>query len=75
MKYLSRFKNKIVGVYTACMFAMFAPFAFAGGGGGVDTSSILAVFDEYKAAAITLLIAFIVVLWALRATGLLKPRS
>lgn len=74
MKYLSRFKNKMAGIYTACMLALFAPFAYAGAS-GVDTSSILAVFDEYKTAAITLLIAFIVVLWALRATGLLKPRS
>lgn len=49
--------------------------AFAGGGGGVDTSSIESKMDEYGAAAVALAIAFAVILWGLRASGLLKPRG
>lgn len=73
-KFLARSKNKVAGIFTACMLAMYAPFAFAGAP-TIDTSSITALFDDYKVAAVGLLIAFVVVLWALRATGLLKPRG
>lgn len=40
---------------------------------GPDTSSITGEFDMYKVAAVGLVIAFCVVLWAKRGAGLLKP--
>jgi len=39
-----------------------------------DTTSILDEFSTYKVAVIGLVIAFAVVLWAIRAANLLKPR-
>lgn len=42
--------------------------------GGPDVSAIEAEFDTYKVAVVGLVIAFAVVLWAVRAAGLLKPR-
>lgn len=41
---------------------------------GPDVSSIEAEFDTYKAAVVGLVIAFAVVLWAIKGAGLLKPR-
>lgn len=41
---------------------------------GPDVSAIEAEFDTYKVAVVGLVIAFAVVLWAIKATGLLKPR-
>ena len=40
-----------------------------------DVSDIEAEFDTYKVAVIGLVIGFAVVLWAIRAAGLLKPRG
>ena len=39
-----------------------------------DVSAIEAEFDTYKVAVVGLVIAFAVVLWSIKATGLLKPR-
>lgn len=49
--------------------ALVAP-AFA----AVDTAAIESEFSEYKTAVVGLVIAFAVVLWAIRGAGLLKPR-
>ncbi len=40
-----------------------------------DTSEIEAKFVAYGAAAVTLVIAFAVVLWGVRGAGLLKPKG
>lgn len=42
---------------------------------GPDTSAIESEFNTYKLAVVGLVIAFAVVLWAIRAAGLLKPRG
>ena len=39
-----------------------------------DVSAIQTEFDTYKVAVVGLVIAFAVVLWAIKAAGLLKPR-
>lgn len=41
---------------------------------GPDVSSIQSEFDTYKTAVVGLVIAFAVVLWAIKGAGLLKPR-
>lgn len=41
---------------------------------GPDVSAIESEFDTYKVAVVGLVIAFAVVLWAIKASGLLKPR-
>lgn len=41
---------------------------------GPDVSAIIAEFNLYKVAVVGLVIAFAVVLWAIRGAGLLKPR-
>lgn len=40
---------------------------------GPDVSAITGEFDTYKVAAVGLIIAFAVVLWAKRGAGLLRP--
>lgn len=42
---------------------------------GPDVSGIEAELDTYKTAVIALVISFAVVLWAIKAAGLLKPRG
>lgn len=42
---------------------------------GPDTGDIESKMTEYGAAAVALVIAFAVVLWGMRAAGLLKPRG
>lgn len=64
-------KHQAAAVGTTLMVA--AGTAMAGGGGGPDTSAIEGEFTLYKAAAVGLIIAFCVVLWAKRGAGLLKP--
>lgn len=39
-----------------------------------DTSGIEATFDAYKLSVVSLVVAFAVVLWSIRAAGLLQPR-
>lgn len=68
-------KNRIKAGAIAASVALVSAPAFASGGTGVDTSSIEAVFDEYKGIAVGLLIAYIVVRWTLKATGLLQPKG
>ncbi len=41
---------------------------------GPDVSAIESEFATYKIAVVGLVIAFAVVLWAIKASGLLKPR-
>lgn len=41
---------------------------------GPDLSSIEAEFTQYKVAVVGLVIAFAVVLWAIKGAGLAKPR-
>ncbi|MFT4178274.1 MAG: hypothetical protein QM612_02245 [Thermomonas sp.] len=41
---------------------------------GPDVSSIESEFSTYKVAVVGLVIAFAVVLWAIKGAGLLKPR-
>ena len=50
-----------------------SPFA-AMAQGAPDLSAIEGELDGYKAAVVGLVIAFAVVLWAIRAAGLAKPR-
>lgn len=52
-----------------------APMAFASGGSGADLSPAITAMNEYKEEALVAILALIVILWTLRATGVLKPRS
>jgi len=76
MKMLQTVKTKVSHAQAAVflMFMSLVPgFAFAQST-PPDTSGILAEFSTYKVAVIGLVIAFAVVLWAIRAANLLKPR-
>lgn len=42
--------------------------------GGPDLSAITTEINQYKTAVVALVIAFAVVLWAIKAAGLAKPR-
>lgn len=66
------YANATAKVGTASLIAFSSLPAFAQS--GPDVSAIEAEFDTYKVAVIGLVIAFAVVLWAIKATGLLKPR-
>lgn len=55
---------------TALMLSPMAAFAQS----GPNVSAIEAEFSTYKVAVVGLVIAFAVVLWAIRGAGLLKPR-
>ncbi|MCP3047887.1 hypothetical protein K6X13_12405 [Xanthomonas euvesicatoria pv. allii] len=50
-----------------------APFAFAQTAGGIGTT-VSTLVDTYKEEALIAIMAMIVVLWTLKATGVLKPR-
>lgn len=69
---LHRTKAKIghLALVGSTALATFPAFA----GGGPDTSSITTELGTYKTAVIALVIAFCVVLWAIKGAGLLKPR-
>jgi hypothetical protein len=68
-----KFENNKARAYSlmggAMALAPLAAFAQA-----PDTSGIEAQFDLYKVAVVGLVIAFAVVLWAIRGAGLLRPR-
>ncbi|MEJ2790630.1 MULTISPECIES: hypothetical protein [unclassified Pseudoxanthomonas] len=64
-------KTRAVAVGTLLMVS--AGTALAGGGGGVDTSSITAEMVAYGAAVVVLAIAFATVLWTKRGANLLRP--
>lgn len=68
-------KARLSAMFAALFAVAAAPMAFAGGGGTGHLSGITAIFDEYGAEAVAVTIAFIVILWTLRATGLLKPKG
>lgn len=68
-------KARLSALYAALFAMAAAPMAFAGGGGTGHLSGITAIFDEYAAEAVGALVAFAVILWTLKATGLLKPRG
>ena len=57
-------------VGTAIALSPFAAMAQT----GPDLSAIESEVDGYKTAVVALVIAFAVVLWAIRAAGLAKPR-
>lgn len=63
----------MLSTVTLSALAFMAGPAFAGGG-GPDLSSIVTEINAYKTAVVALVIAFAVVLWAIRAAGLAKPR-
>lgn len=80
MKSLTKFYNRgsasVKTMWAAVLMfaitAMAAVPAFAQT--GPDVSAIESEFDTYKVAVVGLVIAFAVVLWAIKASGLLKPR-
>ncbi|GGD52532.1 hypothetical protein [Pseudoxanthomonas indica] len=73
---VTKSKSRVSALVAGLTAMALAPMAFAGGGGGSGAlSTITGLFDEYGAEAVAATIAFIVVLWTLRATGLLKPKT
>lgn len=66
-------RGKLTALNLAVL-AFLVPMAAMAQTAAPDTSAITAEFDTYKVAVVALVIAFAVVLWAIRAAGLLKPR-
>lgn len=60
-----------VALGTALALSPFAAMAQT----GPDVSEIESKMDTYGVAAVGLVIAFAVILWGIRASGLLKPRG
>ncbi|UXA69051.1 hypothetical protein M0D46_18775 [Xanthomonas prunicola] len=62
-----------VGTGVAAVAA--APFAFAQAAGGSNVGTTVSqLVNEYKEEALVAIFAMVVVLWTLKATGVLKPR-
>lgn len=61
-----------VGAGAAALTA--APFAFAADGDTGVGTTVKQLVEQYKTEALVAIIAMIVVLWTLKATGVLKPR-
>lgn len=74
---LTKVRNKTAHIRTSLGFALLMAMAtmpvFAQD--DVDTASIIAKWAVYSAAAITLIIGFAGVLWAIRGASLLKPKN
>ena len=72
-KLYNRARNKYFALMgaTAASLAPITVFAQS----APDTAAIEAELTTYKTAVVALVIAFAVVLWAVKAAGLLKPRG
>lgn len=69
----SRFRakiNKFGAAAAAVPVALVSTSAFAAG----ESTQVLSVMNEYKEEAVLIIVGLAVILWTLRATGLLKPR-
>lgn len=66
-----RFKKLFGTVGAASAFALVTPMAFAAG----ESAAIIAEIDNYKTEALLIVMAMVLALWALRATGILKPKG
>lgn len=67
---ISRFTNRAALVGVGAMTTVGSAMAQT----GPDVSSITTELTTYKTAVVGLVIAFAVVLWAIKGAGLLKPR-
>lgn len=66
-------KSKSVAIGSTLMLAIATTPAFAQETSGVGATVKQAV-EEYKAEALIAIMAMIIVMWTLKATGVLKPR-
>jgi hypothetical protein len=71
-----KFQMKKIGgkLVAAATLGTASGMALAGGGGGPDLSSITTLFETYGPAVVALLIAYAVVRWSIKATGLVQPK-
>lgn len=71
---LQKFSSKLAALSTALMFALVTPFAFAGGGGGVDVGDVVTAIEgaaqpiaAIGVAVLGILVAIKVYKWVRRA--------